>query len=180
MTRAAQVLAESPRPAVVVVLPASVWVATWAKRPVGEVAIGLRFLSQQESEMATTAAEARADQSRMDGDARDTVYNDELMVQVAGFAACDPNDATRRHFDLGSEDVRVALTSQGVRRLWDEFERAQVGSSPLVDPADDTDLGDLAECLLDPDGLAHLSPTDDLMVRRWARSLLDLLRPATP
>lgn len=169
----ARSLAKAPKPEWVVVLPPSAWVATRPNRPTTEVAIGLRLLSHDE---ATTAqAQASAIAAEVVGEGSIDRYNDELMLWAVGYAACQPNDASQPYFTLRESDVRLALTADGVRRLWDELVLAQTACSPLLPLADDDDLADLCDRLIDADLMAALPEAKAAHVRRLARALLDVL-----
>lgn len=161
----------------VVVLAPRAFADAYPKRPAADVAVGLRRLSQSEAQ--TAMAEARKESTAGDrsGEAASERFGEALVCWSVGFAACDPNDAGAPYFACGDEEIRQALTPEGIRRLWDELEMIHAAESPLLTPLADDDAADLANALAH-DGLARLSTAKATRVRRWLRFVLDELRAA--
>lgn len=125
--------AEAPRtlaPEHIITLPPSAFAEDYEKRPKTDVAIGLRRLSQADTAYARAEAEREAVDfySEMEGRPRRPamatlveVRNDALMCLAVGRACTDPNDATKPWFRGQEDTTRVALTPEGVRRIWDEY-----------------------------------------------------------
>lgn len=167
-------LLQALHPARIVTLPPSSWVALDGA-PTGEIAVGIRCLSQQE--IMTAKAEATKEAAARGGGGRGERYNEALLAWTVGFSVCDPNDASKPFFRLGDEDARRRLTPEALRRLWDETEMAHLETSPLRPEASDTDLAELALTLTDPGAWERLSPGDAVRLRRLLRFALEELAP---
>lgn len=174
-------LAESAKPARVVVLPLSAWASDWHDRPSGEIAVGLRLLSEADTQVAIASAarEAREACPEAEADSPELVdaYNAALMRWAVARATCDPNDAAKPWLDAAEDTIGHALTSAGLRRLWDELERATLEESVTTREASDLELVELAALLVSPDELSALPRADARRLRRLAAHLLDTLRP---
>lgn len=174
-------LADSVKPARVVVLPLSAWASDWHDRPSGEVAVGLRLLSEADTQtcMASAAREAREVYPEAPEDSPELVeaYNSALMRWAVARATCDPNDASKPWLDAAEDTIALALTPSGIRRLWDELERATLEESVTTREASDLDLVELAALLVAPDELEALPLAAARRLRRLAAHMLDTLRP---
>lgn len=143
------ILSRAPRerkPPRTIVLPPSAFATDWSKRPSTDAAIGLRLLSQRDLDVARREAEREAQgfydefrQRRLDvtGETVDDVFNDAFLVQVAARATCDPNDASKPYFPFAEDVVAQALTSEALRRIWDELVILHKGSIAARPSADD-------------------------------------------
>jgi hypothetical protein len=171
-----QALARTPpRPARVAVLPPASFRTEWAKRPTDDVAIGIRLLSEQEKLTAQAEAFKTATQGGRTGEAASHRYLEEILVWAVAMAAVNPNDERRPWFADGNAEVKLALTPEAIRHLFDEMELAHVAASPTRAAATDEDLAQLAELLRSPDRLLDLHPAKALRVRKWLRFCLDEL-----
>lgn len=125
-----------------VLVPPSAFQSGWPKRPKADVAIGLRLISQLDTETGRAAAAARANQLHDENDVEGQVqaYNDALMCAAVARGTCDANDVSQPYFELADDNVPLALTSPGVRFLYDALERLHLETSPLWEPASDEGL----------------------------------------
>lgn len=139
--------AERP-PAGTMLLSPDAYASDFARRPLDAVSVGIRLLSEADVQAARAAAVKTA-LDYFDDDAhaddRFDAYNDALMREVVARAACDPNDARQPFFPGDEEEVREALTSDGVRAIWDEVDRLTIERSPLTPGATEDDVRDLPE-----------------------------------
>lgn len=142
------------KPPRTVVIPLSAFVDAWPNKPKSEVAVGLRILSEQDLQTARAMAARYAEDLLMSEDggctdelSRVEAFNDALMRWAIACAVTDPNNAAVPFFVGGDDVVRVALSSQGVRYLWDHLERVHLELSPVVAEASDEDLERLAGTL---------------------------------
>lgn len=167
----------APEPATVVPLPPSAWNPTYEDRPTVEAAIGIRMAGHKEL-MKARAEAAKVAKGHPDA-AR---FDEELIVVTLGVCLCDPNDARKPYFEMADEEVRRALTDDGIAHLWQEFERAKIETSPTRPEATDDDLGDLGAMLLTPNRLARsfaqLPLGAEARIRRLCAFVLDELRDA--
>lgn len=121
----------------IITLPPSAFADDYVHKPSADVAIGLRRLSQNDIEAARQEAEKEAVgfYEDLDGHIRRPdlptvvdVRNDALMCIAVGRACVDPNDVTKLYFRGQEDTVRVALTPEGVRRIYDEYVLFTAGS----------------------------------------------------
>ena len=120
---------EKRKPDRVVVLTPEMFAFDWKKRPTAEVALGLRVISEQE--VQSGKAEASKHMFKLYGtdgglplldmDKAWECWNDTWLAYAIGRAACDPNDADKQYFPYAQDEASRALTSAGLRRLWDEY-----------------------------------------------------------
>jgi hypothetical protein len=165
-----------PRPARTSLLRASAFQAEWERRPPGEVAVGIRCLSHEETMTCGAEAAKEAVANGRTGEEAVRRYNEALMAWALGYACCDPNNATLPYFDSGDASVRAALTPEAVAFLFGELELAHAAESPTRPEADDADLADLAVLLMTPEDWSHLPGPKARRVRRWLRYVLDEIR----
>jgi hypothetical protein len=151
-TKAAASAARTPQRHVT--LDPSAFADGWAEKPLEEVAIGLRLVGEDDVQAARVEAARLAigwyddgEGGCVDEDARVEAYNDALVRWIVARGATDPNDVTQPYFAMAEETVRVALTSEGVRRIWDELVLLQIGAGVRMAPATDPDLARLARAL---------------------------------
>lgn len=174
-------LAESAKPARVAVLPLSAWASDWHDRPSGEVAVGLRLLSEADTQVCVASAAREAREAHPEASADDSelveAYNAALIRWAVARATCDPNDAAKPWLDAAEDTIAHALTSSGLRRLWDELECATVEESVTTREVTDLELVELAALLVSPDELSALPRADARRLRRLAAHMLDTLRP---
>ena len=160
------------------------WSPRWEPRPVEEVCCGVRPLTGLDDDYIRESAARHAWKTlpgRLDDEhhvARTDVYNDELMRLAVARATCDPNDATRP-WDVwqgpSEEMVRVALTREGVKALYDAIERVSISLSPVRPEADDEDVYELAD-LVAAGALDRMPTARASRARRLALFLLEELR----
>lgn len=168
------------KPSWTVTLPPSVWQDRWDKRPKSEALVGLRRLRDIDSATAksTAAAEAWALHPQdQDIELRVDAYNDSLMTWVVAKVLCDPNAADKSlHFmDRAESMVRDRMTSDGIRRVFDEYERRCIETSPLHPQVDDDDLVELSARIVSGD-LGNLDATTANRVRKLLHHVLAELR----
>ena len=138
---------ETKKPDRIVVLPPELFAYNWHGRPKTEVAIGLRVISERDVQIGRAGASKYmvAMYGTPEGKIRDPeqafgCWNDTWLAYAIGRAACDPNDADKPYFTFGEEEASKALSSEGLRRLWDEYgliargtgERAMIGDEELL------------------------------------------------
>lgn len=144
------------KPARCVVLPSSGFADTWDKKPATDAAIGLRFLSQHDLDSARREAEKEAQGFYREFRERDKapddetladVFNDAFLANVCARGTCNPNDVTLPYFPFAEDVVRLALTPEAMRRVWDELLLLHKGSIVARPAASDEDVQRLASAL---------------------------------
>ena len=147
----------------VVVVPLNAWADGYTGKPLTEVAVGLRFLSQQDQDIARREAEREA--VGFYAQLRDMpvptdplvaidIQNDKLMAMAVARGTCDPNDVTLGYFKSADETVPMALTPEGIRRIYDELvilHKGWGGGRPKASDEDVSRLGTIlqGDCDLD-------------------------------
>jgi hypothetical protein len=180
------VAAADRKPSKIVVLPPSAFADDWKEKPADEVAVGLRFVSGEDYDMAANAALERAEAWATNGGRRDDahfvkVYNDQLIYGIVCRAATDPNDISEPWFQKPVEDtVRQALTEQGARRLWDELNLLHVGSGVAMPVAGDSEVKRLAAILARGTAMSASTAAQQIEARKFVAYLLEQLGPHDP
>jgi hypothetical protein len=145
----------SNKPPRLVLLKPDAFEVNWPHRPNVDVAIGLRLLSVREEAECRLEAEREAAgvyEEHPNGappmmEVLVEQYNEILLCESMARATCNPNDVTKPYFDNAVITVRVALTSVGLRKLWDEYILLAVGTGVVTAPATDEDLQLLGRAL---------------------------------
>ena len=158
-----------------VLLPPEAFEETWSQRPTSPVAIGLRALSV--GDLASCRLEAEREASGVYNERPEHAtpmidvlveqYNEILLCELAARCCCNPNDVTLPYFDNAAVTIRLAVTSEGLRRIWDEYTLMVKGSGVEMAPANDAEVtlfgramrSDKVRDLLDVEGrklVAHL------------------------
>jgi hypothetical protein len=163
-------------PATIILHPND-FASDWAQRPADDICCGLRVLSADAEDSAK--AEARKKVVDSDGDI-ETELRRQYLIQYCALSLCDPNDVERHcePFDMASDQLPVALTSNALLRIYDTAERLKIESSPLFSEATDDDAADLAGELLGGalEDLATKDTAKAARCRRYLRFVLDDLR----
>lgn len=160
----------------VIALPPSAWADSREDKPREPVKIGIRLISDEDTQIARSAAAKIAVEFVATGseDDRIAAYNDALMRVAAEHGTCSPTNAEEPFFMMGELEIRQRLTPEGVRRIWHEIEALHAALNPSVAEIDDEGLAHLF-ALLHRDGLDRLDKSDASLVRRlleMARSTL--------
>jgi hypothetical protein len=160
-----------------IVLHPSDFASDWPNDPKEDICCGLRILSADGEDSAKEQAYKKAIDATGDIDAELRRW---YLIFYCALALCDPNDVERHcePFDMASDQLPVALTSQALLRIYDTAERFKIESSPLFPEATDEEIGDLAGELLGGgvDDLAKTNPVVAARVKRYAKLILDDLR----
>lgn len=156
------------------------WSFKWAARPLEEVCCGVRPLSGADDDYVRAAAASTAwkafpgEFGDKDHVLRVDVFNDALMRVAITRATCDANDV-RRPWDIwgGAPDdvIKVALTRDGVKALYDAIERVSLSLSPVAPRATDEEIDSLFLCLKSRLEIMPKARAD--RARRLLRFLLD-------
>lgn len=169
-----------------VVASPDVFQTLWSERPIGEVAIGIRLLS--DAEIQSVRAEAARYAVKMyqlgDADCIDEVsriecFNDALILGGLAYALTDANDVTVAYFgDFAADTIRNAVTSEGARFLWHAVTKAHkvAGSTP---EASEEELAELAARIA-AGGMAKVLGALPHDLRKLAFYILTELRSAHP
>ena len=165
----------SPAPHVVTLSPKA-FAHSFSKRPTADVAVGIRAIS--ESDLATAKVEAtKSVDAWLGTDSRGKtsaieVWNDTFLRILVYRGTCDPNNSAQPFELFGGDDecVRLALTPESVKRLWDEVEAYAISISPVWDTISDAGATELAGVLTSK--LDKFSPR----MRRLAWFLLEQVR----
>ncbi len=167
----------SMRAPVTVILHVNDFKSDWAHRPSDDICAGLRILSAEDEETAKTEARKAAVES--DGDL-DEQPKKHYLIQYCAMSLCNPNDVERHcdPFDMASDQLPVALTSNALLKIYDAAERLKIETSPLYIEATDDELTDLAGEFLcgSIDDLTAVNRAKAARVRRFAKLILDDLR----
>lgn len=163
----------TPRLPRVITLPPSAWADHRSDKPREPVPIGIRLISEEDVQIArSTAAKIATELVPVGGeDDRIAAYNDALCRVAAARGTCAPHDAEQSFFAMGELEIRERMTSEGVRRIWQEIEALHISGNPSLAEIDDEGLAHLF-ALLDRNAIDELPREDMLRVRR----LLEICR----
>lgn len=161
---------EGAGPVRVVTLPVCSFAHDYAERPVDPARVGVTLLSVADRLDAKVQAIARARQLADQVDDRIELFNEVAMQLLVARATCAPHNPRERYFGPMADDtVRLALTEDGLRRLYEEVVTTDREHSPLSREAADDELTGL------PEALAAAPPGVAARLRRVLAYVLDTL-----
>lgn len=154
MTTLARIEVERTAPARTLVVKRNAFADTWQRKPGGDVACGLRILPEDEITVAKTRAERIANRAHP-GSSDESIrlwveaYNGALMQWAIVNGTCDPNDVTQKWALIPSDadNLGEALTSDGIRFLFDAYEAFRIETDPTQAPLQDDEIPDLFDGL---------------------------------
>lgn len=178
--------AKTRKPSHVVTLQPGAFADEWELKPQGPVAMGLRLLSEGDSESVTVAASQHIleryhdDQQRptVEESVLDEVYNARIMVYGVARAICEPDNALANHrlFPFPETQIEAgALTAETVKYLWEQLGLLRLKLSPIAPQASDAEAATLG-ALLGAGVLAKMPPGPGGAVRRLLAEADALLR----
>ena len=133
-------------PPTVFVLKAEHWASSYEDRPLCDMPIGLRMLSDEELDSCRDEAEKAAAKKIDDGAESYTREHNAVLIRTAiARAICMPDNAAKAHefFPCPDEQLHFALRKETIVTLFDLVERTQLENSPVCIPADDDDVLEL-------------------------------------
>ena len=171
-----------------VIIPPSAFADEWEDKPKDPVCAGLRLVSHQDLQVARAQARERANRAIPDPDVEETdevlvwsdAYNDALLSHIVAIALCDPNDSAQSWslIKAAPEDtVRAFMTSDGIRLVFDAWEKMRIASDPTQREAEDAEVETLVALLKERS--ASLGRMRSSRVRRLLAFCLDELQ-STP
>lgn len=138
-------------PGDVFMVPPSSFSDEWERKPSEPVQMGMRLASVQTIDEAIRMASRAAWEGHPESGeskAREELFTQEVMVNVLSRTLTDPRDRSVLFFAVAPEaQCRLALSSGGIRALWERLERFMVASSPLSPEAEDIEVEALAKAL---------------------------------
>lgn len=152
--------------------------ASYERKPVAKITIGLRVPSESESRSIETEATKTAAQADGDMEEKLEVYHRSLFTFYAARGICNPHDVTAPHplFEMPEDMLPLALTPRAIKRLFDEIERLHVDQSPLFPEATPVEVSELADRLGDSVALDLVPLPQRMRALRYLRFVLDTLR----
>lgn len=159
----------------------------WPHRPSTEVAIGLRLLSVQEGADARLEAEREVtgvydghpEGTTPIGDVLIEQYNEVLLCEALARALCNPNNVLEPYFQMATVTIRQALTSEALRRLWDEYLILSVEKGIMKTGATDPELALLSRALRSEGVRQRLTPTDRKLLAHVLANVKDAIPERT-
>ena len=164
------------KPTVVMTLGPEGFADTWKQKPEAGAIIGLRHVASGVDETGRAeAAKYAVEMHPADRELQIEAFNDFLMRWIISYAACSPNDIAQNYWAMAQDTVRDALSSAGVRAIWDRYERMLIEESPLDPPLEDEEIGELTS-LLESGTLEQMVTSQAKRSRKLLRFVLDDLR----
>lgn len=171
--------AAKPEPAIVIAIEPGHFADTWPDKPSAPVMVGLRLVSEADYQTARAEAAKRAwahfPDEDLDEDERVDCFNDALAAWVIARATTRPDDATKSWLDMAHDNVQLALTTGGIRYVFDQITALLVERSPLSPEATDAEIGRLTEALTSGAAWSSAGGTTARHARRLLRRAMDLL-----
>jgi hypothetical protein len=151
----------------VLLLVASDWADSREDKPLEPVKIGIRLISEQDTQIARSEAAKVAVELMPVGteDDRIDAYNGALIRFGAEHGTCNPLNVEEPHFAMGELEIRERLTPEGIRKIWHAIEALHAGSNPSVGEIDDEGMAHLF-ALHHNGALDRLEKADAALVRR--------------
>lgn len=175
-------LARDTVPPQTVVLEPHDFASEWEGRPVSSVAIGLRLVPNGVDETARAQAAQYAWElhpNRDDVEERGNTFSDAVVRWLVAKCTCLPNSVDQPYFEMAEDTVKVALTSRGIRKIWDAYEQMLIEMGGLDGPISDPDLERL-QALLASNALAMLPPNREVRARKLLAFVLSELMEIAP
>jgi hypothetical protein len=149
-----------PPPKVITLLPSD-WADQREDKPLEPRQIGIKLISEQDTDIARAEAAKIAAELITVGseDDRTVAYNCALMRFAAQAGVCSPTDVDEPLFMLGELEIRERLTPEGVRKIFHAIDALHVGSNPSNGEIDPEGAAELF-ALLDRGALDQLNEID--------------------
>lgn len=179
MSTFAQILdSQSKIPERHVVLNTDAYCSEWTNKQ--EVALGLRKIADGDIQTARAEAAKYALMMHDDREGQIDCFNDALMRWLIVRGTCDSNDVTLNAplFEGFEENVKLSLTSNSIRYVWDAIERYHLETSPIFSEATDHDCVVLADLLVNLGAMRGLGPIAQKRVRKLLGFCLSELKDA--
>lgn len=162
----------------VITLPLAAWKSTYSGRPECDIQMGIRLPGQDDAETVETEALRALQSASRDGDsAAIRAYNESKLLNLVALCICDPFDVSKAHdlFETPNAILEIALTPQGIRRIFDEIERLQIETSPIFREATNEDVQSFA-VMLHEGALQSLGDAvNQARIRRYIAYCLELM-----
>lgn len=153
----------------------------YSKRPQSPVVVGLRILSERDTQQTIDEATKKAAEANPESELKRAAdFEKQALVEYVSRVLCSPNDVTEaaEGFDRAVYDVPAALNPVAIRRIYDAAEKLVYDSSPLMRQITDEEAAELA-IELEAGSLALLDSVDSARgkrARKYLRLVLDELQ----
>ncbi len=187
MSTFSQLAKEVIEPPMTITVPKNVWAHTWEERPKTDLLAGMRLISDAEVQAGQHLARKFATDLHPGDTMRDRelwvmAYEDALIRHVAARSLCDPHnvDEPFRAIAPAPEDIMASkdyVQPDGVRFLFDAYERLRIELDPTQPLLEDGQLMDLVDAF--DLHIDELSPTKAGRIRRLLSYCLSELTEQT-
>ncbi len=140
--------------------------------------MGIRLPGQEDADSIEIEALKAMRAAIVDGDdAALRAYNEAKLIGVVATCISDPEDISQPHplFETPDALLRLSLTPQGLRFIFDEIERLQIETSPIFPEASDDDVALFVRMIQEGALADSLDPTKAPRVRRYIATCLEIL-----
>lgn len=175
---------ERRKPGRIIVLPPSAFSDEWPQKPLVDVAVGLRLVSEGTIQTAKVEAERLArgfyegrEVECLNDDSRNEAYRDALVRFVCARAMTNPNDVNEPYFQMAEDTIACAMTTGGIMRVWDEYIVHLLGSGNRTAPITEEGVEELAAALR-PEVVSALPMPTRLEVQKLLSHLHEIITPA--
>lgn len=154
------------KPPRVVELPLVAWAASSSERPAAPIPIGLRLPSEDDRQQARNAALDAVGLDVTDPEDRVSIFNDALIRELLAAACCLAVDERQPFFGSGSLEIAQRLTTEGVKRLWQELGVLDDASKVSMPEATDEGFSHLVAMWDRGVGFEYMPPEEAVRLRR--------------
>lgn len=145
-------------------------------KPKAAVKVGLHLVAEDLFQRARSRAAQfawRRHPELADEENRIECFNQQLVGELMAEAATLPNNVNEKYFGrLADTKIFLDLTTDGIRRIWDEYEAFAITHSPNAPQATDADIEVIAAGLESGELIASLSIEKSNRVRRLLKAIL--------
>ena len=156
----------SHKPPRVVDLPLTAWAATNGERPSAVVPIGLRIPSEDDRQQARASAIDAIGLDVTDPEDRISIFNDALIRELLACACCLAIDERQPFFASGALEIAQRLTTEGVKRLWQELDTLDLATRVAVQEATDEGFSHLVAMWDRGSAFEYMPPEEAARMRR--------------
>jgi hypothetical protein len=170
-----QKTAKARKPPTTATLSPSAFSDDRTDKPTAPITVGVRLLSEQETQQAKGQAARVAwefHESHQDEEEQVRAYNDALMRIAVSYGITAPERSDIAFFAMAELEVRQRLTPEGIRFLFHQIEQLHIAESPVITLAGQEEISHLVALLERGKGWDRLEAEE----RRRCGRLLEYVR----
>jgi hypothetical protein len=158
-----QKTSKARKPTTTAILSPSAFSDDRADKPTQPVRVGVRLLSEQETQQAKGEAARVAwefHEGHEDTEEQVNAYNDALMRVAVSYGITTDSRIDIPYFAMAELEVRQRLTPEGIRFLYHQIEQLHLAQSPVIAQAGQAEVSHLVALLERGKAWGHLEPEE--------------------